>query len=241
MNIHHVRSHPISPVGDGASRFQQGSDREFHLHHSLQIPGRIGYSFLACKKRRGWLVKWVEKASYDCLNKLFMISANERNYQIILTNRNLLAVVREPRLYILPHPFPKVLVPGEHHVLKDLPFYEVAHAALQTQAPCGHRPTTGSTVCLMTKKKKPVTQPTKQVSASPLASLLASAPSDSTANTPSMGTDPETEIELVMPCIIYEVEEKEDMVANLRAGFKERQHKCLSESIAVAPPSANKS
>lgn len=212
----------------------------------------------------------MEKASYDCLNKLFMISANERNYQILLTNWNLLAVVREPRLYILPHPLPKVLVPGEHHVLKDLPFYEVAHATdpkarqdrldqrekkreegTLRQAPCGNRPTTGPTVCLMTKKKKPVTQPTKQVSASPLASLLASAPSassftaiteqDSAANTPSMGTDPETEIEPVMPCIIYEVEEKEDMVANLRAGFKERQHKCLSESIAVTPPSAKKS
>ncbi|KAL6338446.1 hypothetical protein AAG906_020535 [Vitis piasezkii] len=45
----------------------ESSDREFHLHHSLQIPG---------KKRRGWLIKWC----------------------------------------------------GEHHVLKDLPFYEVAHA-----------------------------------------------------------------------------------------------------------------
>lgn len=56
-----------------------------------------------------------------------------------------------------------------------------------------------------------------------------------------MGTVPEMEIEPVMPCIIYEVEEEEDMVANLRAGFKERQHKCLSESIAVAPLSAKKS
>lgn len=70
----------------------------------------------------------MEKASYDRLNKLFMISANERNYQTLLTNQNLLAVVREPRLYVLPHLLPKVLVPGEHHVLKDLPFYEVAHA-----------------------------------------------------------------------------------------------------------------
>lgn len=60
-----------------------------------------------------------------------MIFSNEWNYYIILTDRNLLAVVREPWPYILPilpRPTPKVLVPGKHHVLKDLPFYEVARA-----------------------------------------------------------------------------------------------------------------
>lgn len=63
------------------------------------------------------------------LNKLFMISANERNYQTLLTDRNLLAVVRERQSYvfsILPRSLPKVLVPSEHHMMKDLPFYEVA-------------------------------------------------------------------------------------------------------------------
>ena len=119
------------------------------------------------------------------------------------------------------------------------------------QVPCGNRPTTRSTVCPTTKKKKPTTQPTKQVSALPLASLLASAPSasssmtitkqDSAANTPSMGMKLETKIEPMMPRIIYEVEKEEDMAANLRASFKERQHKRLSESITVAPPSAKKS
>ena len=134
------------------------------------------------KKRKGWLVKWVEKASYDRLNKLFVISANERYYQTLLTDRNLLVVVREPRLYILPilpRLLPKVLVPGEHHVLKDLPFYEVAHVVdpkarqdqldqrekkrekeMLRQTPCGNRPTTCSIVCPTTKKKKPATQPT---------------------------------------------------------------------------------
>ena len=42
---------------------------------------------------RGRLVEWVEKASFDRLNKLFVISASERNYQTLLTDRNLLAVV----------------------------------------------------------------------------------------------------------------------------------------------------
>ena len=64
---------------------------------------------------------------------------------------------------------------------------------------------------------------------------------DLAADTPSMGMKLETEIEPMMPCIIYEVEKEEDMAANLRASFKERQHKRLFESIAVAPPSAKKS
>lgn len=79
---------------------------------------------------RGRLVDWVEKVSFDLFNKLFEIIANERNYQILLTYRNLLAIVQDPKLYvfpILPRPAPKVLVPGEYHVLKDLSFYEVVH------------------------------------------------------------------------------------------------------------------
>ena len=79
------------------------------------------------KERRDRLVEWVEKALFDRLNKLFVITSNKRNHQTLLSDRNLLAVVREPQLYILPiipWPLPKVLVPGEHYVLKDLPFYE---------------------------------------------------------------------------------------------------------------------
>lgn len=44
-----------------------------------------------------------------------------------------------------------------------------------------------------------------------------------------------------MPCIIYELKGKEDMAANLRVGFKERQHKCLFEAITVAPPPTKRS
>lgn len=77
-------------------------------------------------------MEWLEKASFDRLNKLFVISINEQNYQILLTYRNLLVVVQEPRPYILPIlscAAPKVLVPSEHHVLNDLPFYKVEHVA----------------------------------------------------------------------------------------------------------------
>ena len=86
----------------------------------------------ACKDRRGRVIEWVEKTFFDHLNKMFEITAKERNHRILLIDRNLLVVVWEPKLYvlpILPHPAPKVLVPGEHHVLKDLTLYEFARAA----------------------------------------------------------------------------------------------------------------
>ena len=82
--------------------------------------------------RRGRVVKWVEKASFDRLNKLFEIAAAERHYQTLLIARNLLVVVRDPQPYItniLPRRLPKQVVPGEHFVLKDLLFYERARKA----------------------------------------------------------------------------------------------------------------
>lgn len=78
---------------------------------------------------RGRLVEWVEKASFERLNKLFEISVNECNHQILLTDKNLLAMVRESKLFNLPvllRLAPKVLVPDEYHMLKDLHLYEVA-------------------------------------------------------------------------------------------------------------------
>ena len=81
------------------------------------------------KERRGCLVKWVEKASFAHLNKLFKITSNERNHQTLLYARNLLVVIRKPHPYILPiipRRLPKVVVPGEHYLLKDLPFYKKA-------------------------------------------------------------------------------------------------------------------
>lgn len=56
----------------------------------------------ADKKRRGRLVEWVEKASFDRLNKLFMIASKEQNHQTLLTARNLLAFIQEPQPYVLP-------------------------------------------------------------------------------------------------------------------------------------------
>ena len=61
------------------------------------------------------MVEWVEKASFDRLNKLLEIIVVERHYQMLLIARNLLAVVWEPQPYvlnILPRRLPKVVVPG---------------------------------------------------------------------------------------------------------------------------------
>lgn len=127
--------------------------REFKPCCSLAIPGRMGHSFIyfifailltigllliftvmcvAGKEKRGRLVEWVEKASFDRLNKLFVISSSERHHQTLLTSKNLLAVVRESQSYIIPI-LPclalKVLVSGEHHVLNDLLSYKKAQAA----------------------------------------------------------------------------------------------------------------
>ena len=82
--------------------------------------------------RRGHVVEWVEKASFVRLNKLFEITAAERQYVTLLTARNLLAVVRESREYIiniLHRKLPKKVVPGEHYILKDLPFYKEVQQA----------------------------------------------------------------------------------------------------------------
>ena len=85
--------------------------------------------------KRGRVVEWVEKASFDRLNKLFEITAAERHHQTLLTVLNLLAVVREPQAYvtnILPRKLPKKVVPREHFILTYLPFYtEVRKADAQ--------------------------------------------------------------------------------------------------------------
>lgn len=75
------------------------------------------------------MVKWVEKPSFDWLNKLFTISTSERNHETLLTDQNLQVVDRDSEPYIIPNLprfAPKVLVPNEHFVLKYLPFYEEA-------------------------------------------------------------------------------------------------------------------
>lgn len=76
-------------------------------------------------------MEWV-KASFDCLNKFFIILVDEKNHQTLLTDWNLLVVVSKLQPYvvpIIPCSLPKVMVPREHHMLKDLSFYKVVREA----------------------------------------------------------------------------------------------------------------
>ena len=85
----------------------------------------------------GKLVEWVEKASFNRLNRLFEIAADERSCQTLLSEQNLHSVTREPQPYvlnILPRWLPKKVVAGEHFVLKDLPFYMEAMEAREADA-----------------------------------------------------------------------------------------------------------
>ena len=121
--------------------------QKFEPRRSLPILGRVNHSSLVLsvlimglllmhitwcitgKKKRDRLVEWVEKTSFDRLNKLFVIFSSERHHQTLLIDWNLLVVVRESQLYILPSLAPKVLELDEHHTLNDLPFYEEGRAA----------------------------------------------------------------------------------------------------------------
>lgn len=84
----------------------------------------------ACKKRWERLVEWVEKASFARLSKLFEIDATKRAHNVLLSNKNLQALIENPKPFIirvfswLAHPS---LMPDEHFMLKDLPFYKVAY------------------------------------------------------------------------------------------------------------------
>ncbi|RVW93010.1 hypothetical protein CK203_032801 [Vitis vinifera] len=102
-------------VSDPWGGLYEGPDREFHHRRLLGIPSRIRSCNLCpslvavgCepitdyKDRRGQLVEWVEKASFDWFNKLFEISATKPNHQVLLMDKNLQTIVREPKLFILP-------------------------------------------------------------------------------------------------------------------------------------------
>ena len=77
-------------------------------------------------------MEWVEKASFNRLNRLFEIAADERSWQTLFSEQNLRSVTREPQSYvlnILSRRLPKKVVAGEHFVLKDLTFYTEAREA----------------------------------------------------------------------------------------------------------------
>ena len=70
----------------------------------------------------------MEKVSFARLNKLFEIDTVERAHNVLLSDKNLQALIKNLKSFIIPV-FPRLaslsLVPGEHFMLKNLPFYEV--------------------------------------------------------------------------------------------------------------------
>lgn len=167
----------------------------------------------------------------------------------------MLALIDNPKLFII-LVFPQLahlsLVLGEQFVLKDLPFYEVVHLAyfkacqarlekrerkrqewtLRQTLAAGH-PSSSSVVRFPTqKKKKLAARQIRRVRTpfSPFSSFLSVSSSSSSSDEPEVGVD-----QLVPPIICEENEEDDDMTSNLRAGFCERHHKRISESIIVSP------
>ena len=64
----------------------------------------------ASKDRRSCFVEWMEKAFFVLLNKLFEIEVFERNHKVLLSNKNLLALINEPKLFVIPV-FPRMASP----------------------------------------------------------------------------------------------------------------------------------
>lgn len=74
----------------------------------------------------------MEKSSSTPLNKLFEIDQAEQNYNALLIEKNLKVILSHPKSFVIPvfsQLAPLTLVSGEHFVLKDLSFYEVAQLA----------------------------------------------------------------------------------------------------------------
>ncbi|KAL6347335.1 hypothetical protein AAG906_016788 [Vitis piasezkii] len=73
----------VLPIGVVASTNVVGKGKKV-----LLIAGLLLMFIALCdtrKKKKGRFVEWVEKACFDRLNKLFVISTNERHYQTLLT------------------------------------------------------------------------------------------------------------------------------------------------------------
>ena len=89
---------------------------------------RCAQTLLPCaacagKSRRGKLVNWVEKASFEKIRKLLEISERERHHEVLLSLKNLGDLSRNPAPYnalVIPRPLPIEIVKGEHYLTTNL-------------------------------------------------------------------------------------------------------------------------
>ena len=66
---------------------------------------------------------WVERASFEKIQRLLEISEQERHHEVLLTAKNLHDLSRHPSPYSVPiilRPLPSKIVEGEHFVTEDL-------------------------------------------------------------------------------------------------------------------------
>ena len=78
---------------------------------------------LVGRRRRGWLVNWVETTSLECIRWLIKIIEGECNHELLLYVKNLGELGSNPFPYIvpiIPCPLPAELVRGEHFTLTNL-------------------------------------------------------------------------------------------------------------------------
>ncbi|RVW57338.1 hypothetical protein CK203_079277 [Vitis vinifera] len=117
------------------------------------------------QNKRGKLVEWVEKASFDRLNRLFEIAAAERSCDTLLSVQNLHSVMKEPQPYvlnILPRRLPEEKVDVRTRKARLTNREVKRKEGLLRKAPGGKR-SAPSLVGAPTKKKKKVSTKGKEV------------------------------------------------------------------------------
>ncbi|RVW22467.1 hypothetical protein CK203_112790 [Vitis vinifera] len=194
------------------------------------------------KERWGRLIEWVEKAPFTLLNKLFEIDVVEQAYKVLLSDKNLLALIDNPKSFIIPVFSPLALsslVPGPFRGAREKIIGEDIEASsrcwsfvLQFCCPPSHSKEEGN--CCSSC-------PEGEDSASYIPSSPSVSSSSSSSFSFSFSDGPQAGVDRVVPPIICEEEdEEEDMASNLRARFCERQRKSLSKSIAINPTPSKK-
>ena len=119
-------------------------DLPFDVNHSMVFPSvyrqrglptdafaicplctRVSLLWVVCarRSRRGKLVHWVERVSFEKIQRLLEISEQERNHEVLLTMKNLNDLSHHPSPYnvsIISCPLPSEIVEGEHFTTADL-------------------------------------------------------------------------------------------------------------------------
>ncbi|RVW14571.1 hypothetical protein CK203_083877 [Vitis vinifera] len=111
------------------------------------------------KERRRRLIEWVDKTSFTQLNKLFEIDASERAHKVLLSDKNLFALIDNPKSFIIPvfphlaspSSAPQALLEEREKKRQEGMLRQVSAASRPFSSSIDHPPTK--------KRKKPTTRP----------------------------------------------------------------------------------